>query len=236
MLFEGVTMMRGIAGVCLAVLLSGCGGESDDFTVHIKRSPDAVVSSLAKVDVSSPTALVSKPISRTLADGGIIEYSLPAADGYDNGIVRFTVTGGEKGGSYVAVMVDVPAVKGYVDGGQKVVAEDKVEKVLKEDLEALAANLESGSAGDFATMRLEASLISIAAVLQNISNGGLIPQGGSDDGATMLASGPGEGDWGAGEQEFVPDASPMSDPEADVSAYGEPMDDTAGYDDGGWGG
>jgi hypothetical protein len=226
--------MRWITGAVLALVLSGCGEESDDFSVYVKRSPDAVINSLSQIDVTQPSALVTKPIRRTLSDGGIIEYAIPAAEGHDDGIVRLTVLGNAKNGTKVAVMVDVPAVKGYVDGGQKVVAEEKVEAVLKKDLQAWAKNLQSGNAGELATARVEASLMSVAVVLQNISGTGLMERGGVNLASSFFDGGADDGEW-ASSDNTASNASPMSDPDADASSYGEPTDDGAGYDDdGGW--
>ena len=225
--------MRWMTGAVLALMVSGCGGgQSDDFTVSIQRSPDAVLRGLAQIDVTGPSALVSKPVSRTLSDGGVIEYTLPAADGYDDGIIRFTVTGDSNNRTNIAVMVDVPAVEGYVDGGPKVIAEDKVEDVLESDLQSWARNFESGNGGEFANLGLEASIVTIAAVLQNFDDAGMMASGN----ATMFDAGASDGDWESSEQDLAYGGTPMSDPGDDASDYGQPMDDAAGDDtDGGWG-
>ena len=229
--------MRWISGAVLAVMLGGCGGDSDDFAVYVKRSPDAALNSLSAIDVNGPLAIADKPISRTLSDGGIIQYAIPASDNYDDGIVRLTVSSDEKRGTKVAVMVDVPAVKGYVEGGQKVVAEDKVEKVLQDDLEAWAKNLESGGSGDYSTARIGATLDSVAFVLQNMSGGGLMKKASTASNSSFFDGGSDSGsDWAASDTAASNAGAPMSDPDDDASSYGQPMDDANSYeDDGGWG-
>jgi hypothetical protein len=220
-------MTGAVFAMAMPLALGACGSESDDFSVYVERSPDAVLGSLAKVDASGTSEFGAKPITRSLTDGGIIEYKLPADGGYDDGIVRFTVSADEKRGSKVAVMVDVPAVKSDVAGGQMVVSERKVEKVLKDDLKKLAENLETGSSGDFATVQLEASLVSIAIVLQNKDTGGS---------ASLFDAGSNEDSWGESQTDFADNGSAMSDPNEDASSYGAPTNDGSGYDDdGGWG-
>lgn len=231
-------MKRWVLVAALGGVLSACGSDSDDFVISVERSSDAALTSLAGMNITgAPLVSGTKSIMRTVSDGGVIEYAIPASDGYDNGTVRFSVTDSDSTPTQVAVMVDIPAVKGRVDGKQKYVAEDRVERAIKRDLKSWATRMEDSNSFGRPTASLETSMMSLAVVLQHMDDLEAVEKRLAAGGSAFFDSSVGENDglsddWDSesdpDQAAFDPD--PMSDPDDDASSFGKPMDEAEGAD------
>ena len=232
-------MRRWLSAGILAGLVAACGGESDDFTIQVERSADAALTSLAQMDVTgAPLISGTKPITRTASNGGVVEYTIPAAEGYSDGVIRFTVSGSDNTPTTVAAMVDIPAVEGKVEGADKYVAESKVEKALKNDLKSWAVRMEDSNSFGKATGAIETSMMSLAVILQHMDNLDQVEKRLAGVGSSFFDSDESSSgneptrEWGEGSDpnRAAFDPEPMNNPDDDASSYGRPMDETEGTD------
>lgn len=153
-------MREGFTVLLASAMLAGCGnGGGTDFTVNIARAPDDVVMAIAGIDSALTGGTDFKPVRREVGEGRTIRLVLPAADGNEDGTISMEVTEDGKGGSFLAVAVDLPAVR----NGNLVLSEAKAENVLEEAFREWGKKFDTGSAS---TMGVDLALGAVAVATQ----------------------------------------------------------------------
>ncbi len=236
-----MSIFRNILAISAALLLAGCDfGSGEDFTIDVAASPNESLSALSSLDGNLlASALGVNPIHKEGGKDGSVRFVIPGGE-YSDGTLDFAIAENGEGGSHISVTLDLPYVTRAGAKGTEYLSERKAEKMLQKQLLAWAHAKNMGSAGRAELDAVEGTLGSLAIAVQKWDK--------LDDPESMLAnadetllfgeSEDSSSDWGNADGDNS--ADPMSDPEADAQAYGEPMDDTNGFDsydedDGGWG-
>lgn len=140
-----------------ALLLTGCGRGSEDFTVRVARPAERVKSVLNSAELVSAVTRVFPNLKVNRSEPGENEvlFTVPG-DGSFPAAIHFTyepVAGGKE--TIVHAAIDVPSVKVTLEGKTKVISEYRVQKALHELVQKVGSKLEEG--GDTAAERREFS-------------------------------------------------------------------------------
>lgn len=136
-----------------ALLLSGCGRGSEDFTVRIARPADRVMQALghSALDGEMSGRFPGMKLARTEPAKGEVVYTLPG-DSTFPAVIHLTfepVDGGQA--TVVHAAIDVPSVKVAFKGKAKVISETRVERAVHTLVQEIGSKLEEG--GDTVTER-----------------------------------------------------------------------------------
>lgn len=130
-----------------ALLLAGCdAGDTEDFTVEIKRPAAAVYAPLLSVDISEARIVFpGATFERSRPRDGEILYTVPGTGSFP-ATIRLQLEGTKNGeATIVHAFVKVPEVHARIEGQDKVLSERKVENQLQSLLKKTGRSLEMGS-------------------------------------------------------------------------------------------
>lgn len=130
------------------VMLSGCG-ESEDFSVEVKRPITAVMSPYLAANIDQAKALFPNiSFTRTRPADNELLFTIPGSGSTESTIrLRFEpIRNGEA--TTVHATVDVPPTKAIIDGQRKYLSESKVERLLKGEIESTGRALEAHGSPD----------------------------------------------------------------------------------------
>lgn len=238
-------MRKFLALVPALVLLPGCG-ESEDFSVEVKRPIAAVMSPYLAANIDQAKVLFPDiGLVRTRPADNELLFTIPGSGSTESTIrLRFEpIRNGEA--TVIHATVDIPPTRATIAGQRKYLSESKVEKLMKSELEssgrALEAHRSPGGDG-FSGQLLGIAIATNPLYLQQALEMKNHPE-------KMLAAlmAFGDGDTPSGTSVPDPDsAAPMDNPElatrADdaaqhraewreekqIEAASAPMDDTGG--------
>lgn len=147
----------------LAQLLAGCGGDTEDFTVEIRRPPAAVYAPLLAVDVrEARIAFPGIAFQRSRPADGEILYTIPGSGSFP-ATIRLKLEARDGGAAtLVHAFVKAPQVHLALGGKDMVLNESKVERELQTLLNATGRSLELGSDARTGTRELSTLLFALA--------------------------------------------------------------------------
>jgi hypothetical protein len=134
--------MRRLLILSAAMMLAGCGGNSEDFSVDVAMAPGQAHTQLAGLDGGILLSALSLPKVTATQSDGTINFTLPGEK--DNGqlILRLEEVGQNM--TRVHVALDLPSAMRVVGGEMMVVIESKAEAELKSQLEGWAKGVSEG--------------------------------------------------------------------------------------------
>ena len=218
-----------------AVLLAGCG-DTEDFAIDVAMTPDRAAAELAALD--GGMALRALPLPLVMADSSVrneLAFALPGDDEPGRLHLRFEENGTQM--TRIRVALSLASNVEQVQGKLMVLSEDKAEALVQRRMADWAQRI--GSSGHASLEPLNEALAGLSISLRP---GKLNEVLAAANDPTKLA---GLLDpeilaemEGADGSEYLADAGdlgePMLDPESDIAAASQPMDDAQGEDPGGW--
>lgn len=238
-------MRKLLAIVPAMMVLSGCG-ESEDFSVEVKRPMAAVMSPYLAANIDEARALFPDlGFKRTRPADNELLFTILGSGSTESTIrLRFeSVRGGEA--TVIHATADVPPTKATIEGQRKYLSEAKVERLMKKDMESSGRALESHSPLSGTSFSAQLAGIAIATNPLYLQQALDLKNHPEKLLAALMAFGDGDGP----SETRAPDpasAAPMDDPElatrADdvaqrqdewreekqIEAASAPMDDTGG--------
>lgn len=200
-----------------ALGLAGCGSSNTtDFTIEVVGNASTVKQRLATLHHESTSTTGILPATMA-ADGDVLTFTIPAADGYDPAEVKMTFA--QRGpATAIDVAVDVPMV---MMGGNQYLSEEKVEDALEDELKSWAQRYRTAGTGA-STTELELTMTTIAIAAQRV-----------DVSSIGFAGGYGAADWGASDGGWDEGGSDYAYEDSSDGGWGSETE--VSYDDGGWG-
>ncbi|MBX7541489.1 hypothetical protein [Qipengyuania sphaerica] len=197
----------------MALALAGCGGgNSRDFTIAVDGQRADVVQEFVNMqpglDLPGVRAITME------SDGPSLTFTIPSAEGYDDGEVRMDFAQNGKR-TMIDVSVDVPKI---MMGGAQFLSEELVEKELEKNLRDWAERYSTSPNASVAEFETNLGIVAIAAQRVDVDN--IV----ANHGAGM--------DFAAWEGEMSGWGEDSSLPEGD---YGSDSGWAESGDDGGWG-
>lgn len=155
----------------LAATLSGCGmagAGGEDFSVAIDRPVEKVLASFGEVDTSEGALVFpGMKIDRSKPSDREILYTIPASKGTP-ATIRLSFENVREGkGTVIHASIDVPPVIARIDGGPKVVSEDKVEAEIEKILKRAKTSMEQGGTSGGAMTELSALLVGVSIAINS---------------------------------------------------------------------
>jgi hypothetical protein len=146
-----------------ALLLAGCSGGAEDFTVEVNRPPVAVVLPLLDIDIAEArSAFPGIKVIRSRPNDSEIVYTIPS-EGNADAVIRLRLEPLRDGNAtLIHASVDTPATSAVVGGITKVLSETKVEHELEKLLRQTGKNLEQRSSTHADTQKLSGLMLAVA--------------------------------------------------------------------------
>lgn len=238
-------MWKLLAIVPAMMALSGCG-ESEDFSVEVKRPIAAVMSPYLAANIDEARAIFPDlGFKRTRPADNELVFTIPGSGSTESTIrLRFEAVRND-GATVIHATVDVPPTKATIEGQRKYLSEAKVERLMKSDMESSGRALESHAPSSETSFSAQLAGIAIATNPLYLQQALDLKNHPEKLLAALMAFGNGDGP----SETRVPDpasATPMDNPEltahADdaaqrqaewreekqIEAASAPMDDTDG--------
>jgi hypothetical protein len=153
--------MRTLLVLTGVLLLAGCGGNSEDFSVDVAMSPDQAHAQLAQLDGGLLLSALSLPkVTATQSGTEGLSFTLPGQKEAGELVVRLEAVGTNM--TRVHVALDMPMAMRMVDGAAMVVIESKAEAELKSRFESWAKAVSGDGSGSIDQVNLVVGALSLA--------------------------------------------------------------------------
>lgn len=156
---------------CAAVgslMLAGCGGGGEDFSVELHRTPERVLASLSAIDLAEARqALPDLDIRKSQPGSNELVFTIASkgSDGKEAGqsVIYLRLEPVRDGkGTVIHATVDVPATRVMMGKANMVLSEAKVEAALKKLLERSGQHPAHGLAGGRTSGEMRDLLVAVA--------------------------------------------------------------------------